>query len=59
MPNPHNYPMVSLNDVKITGVKMLHELMTRIGFRLPNVNSRFVTLKMLLSIREHKTFALL
>ena len=57
-PNPNNYPMVALEDIKITGVAHLHELMTRNGHRLPDVKSRFVTLKHLLAIREGKIYGL-
>ena len=57
-PNPNNYPMVALEDIKITGVAHLHELMTRNGHRLPHVKSRFVTLKHLLAVREGKIYGL-
>ena len=52
------HPRVALEDVKITGVPMLHELMTRNGHRLPDIKSRFVTLKHLLAIREGKIYGL-
>jgi hypothetical protein len=57
-PNPNNFPHVPISEIKITGIEMFHELLTRIGFRLPHVKSRFITLKLLLLIRDHKIYGL-
>ena len=51
--------MVAINDVGITSIPMLHELMTRKDHVLPNVHSRFVTLQKLLDIRDKKVWALM
>ena len=50
--------MIPLDDIMITGVAHLHELMTRNGHRLPHVTSRFITLKHLLAIREGQIYGL-
>jgi len=50
--------MVPVNDVKISGTAMLYELMTRNGFFLPNLKSRYVTQKTLLLIRDGKLWCL-
>ena len=50
--------MVPVNDVKIFGTAMLYELMTRNGFFLPNLKSRYVTQKTLLLIRDGKLWCL-
>lgn len=50
--------MVPVNDVKIAGTAMLHELMTRNGFYLPSPKSRYCTQKTLLRIREGELWCL-
>jgi hypothetical protein len=50
--------MVAADEVKIMGISMLHELMTRTQWVLPDEKSRFITLKKLLLIREGKIFGL-
>ena len=50
--------MVPVNEVKISGTTMLYELMTRNGFFLPSLKSRFVTQKTLLLIRDGKLWSL-
>jgi len=43
---------VAASEVRIMGSPMLHELMTRNGYFLPRLESRFCTQKMLLRIRD-------
>ena len=50
--------MIAMSEVRITSVAMLHEMMTRCGYSLPDLNSRYVTQKMLLGIREGKYYGL-
>ena len=50
--------MVAADDIKIMGISMLHELMTRTKWVLPDEKSRFITLKKLLLIREGKIYGL-
>jgi hypothetical protein len=38
-----NNPQMFAHEVKISGTAMLHELMTRNGFYLPNLKSRYCT----------------
>ena len=51
-------PMVAVNEVKISGSAMLHELMTRNGFYLPCLRSRYCTQKTLLKISEGEYWCL-
>ena len=50
--------MIAMSEVRITSVAMLHEMMTRCGYSLPELNSRYISQKMLLGIREGKYYAL-
>ena len=50
--------MVAANDVRISGTAMLYELMTRSGFYLPNLKSRYCTQKTLLKIRDGELWCL-
>ena len=50
--------MVPADEVMISGVAMLHELMTRQGYVLPAVKSRWTTQKRLLEVRDGKVWAL-
>jgi hypothetical protein len=50
--------MVPLKDVHITSVAMLHELLTRIGWSLPEKNSRIITQSYLLKVRDKKVYGL-
>ena len=50
--------MVPLNEVQISSVAMLHELMSRADFLLPALKSRWTTLQRLLEVREGKVWAL-
>ena len=54
-PNPNqnqNNAQMFVHEVKISGTAMLYELMTRNGFFLPNLKSRYCTQKTLLKIRD-------
>ena len=50
--------MVPLNEVHITSVAMLHELMSRADFLLPALKCRWTTLQKLLDVREGRLWAL-
>ena len=50
--------MVPLKDVHITSVAILHELLTRIGWSLPEKNSRIITQSYLLKVRDKKVYGL-
>ena len=50
--------MVPANEVRISGTAMLYELMTRNGFFLPDLKSRYCTQKTLLQIRDNKLWCL-
>jgi hypothetical protein len=50
--------MIPLNEVKISSVSMLHELMTRADFLLPALKCRWTTLQKLLQVRDGKIWAL-
>ena len=55
--NP-NVPMVEVHEVKISGSAMLYELMTRNGYYLPDLKSRYCTQKTLLKIRDGEYWCL-
>jgi len=50
--------MVPLNEVKISSVTMLHEMMTRNSFVLPALKCRWTTLQKLLFVRDGKLWGL-
>ena len=50
--------MVPLNEVQISSVAMLHELMSRADYLLPALKCRWTTLQRLLEVREGKVWAL-
>jgi len=56
--NGGDQQIVPVNDVKISGTAMLHELMTRNGFFLPNLKSRYCTQKTMLQIRDGHLWSL-
>ena len=50
--------MVPLNEIHITSVAMLHELMSRADYLLPALKCRWTNLQKLLDVREGRLWAL-
>jgi len=50
--------MIPLSKVQISNVGMLHEIMTRHDYVLPELKCRWTTLQKLLDVRDGRVWAL-